>query len=87
MELNHPPQIQLDTVSENCFFYISPMYEFSHSQGSFASFRRDASYVCLTPPKADMGFDIDLSREGPILKLRASFDVAWFWPVCASVAS
>jgi len=33
MELNHPALIQLDTVSENCFFYISPMYEFSHSQG------------------------------------------------------
>src|SRR5262249_34908821 len=33
VELNHPAQIQLDTVSENCFFYISPMYEFSHSQG------------------------------------------------------
>ena len=29
LELNHPTQIQLDTVSENCFFYISPMYEFS----------------------------------------------------------
>src|SRR5262249_17800926 len=26
LELNHPAQIQLDTVSENCFFYISPMY-------------------------------------------------------------
>jgi len=35
MELNHPAQIQLDTVSENCFFYISPMYEFSHSQDHF----------------------------------------------------
>src|SRR5262249_816834 len=33
MELSHQAQIQLDSVSENCFFYISPMYEFSHSQG------------------------------------------------------
>src|SRR5262249_48355023 len=33
MELNHPTQIQLDTRVGELFFYISPMYEFSHSQG------------------------------------------------------
>jgi hypothetical protein len=33
MKLNHPAQIRLDTVLENCIFYISPMYEFSHSLG------------------------------------------------------
>jgi len=31
MKLNHPEQIQFDTVLENCFFYVSSMYEFSHS--------------------------------------------------------
>jgi hypothetical protein len=31
MKLNHPAQIRLDTVLENCIFYNSPMYEFSHS--------------------------------------------------------
>jgi hypothetical protein len=31
MKLNHPAQIRLDTVLKNCIFYISPMYEFSHS--------------------------------------------------------
>jgi hypothetical protein len=33
MKLNHPTQIRLDTVLENCAFYISTMYEFSHSLG------------------------------------------------------
>src|SRR5215468_2774744 len=33
MKLNHSAQIRLDTVSENCIFYISTTYEFSHSQG------------------------------------------------------
>src|SRR5262249_44170154 len=32
MKLNHSAQIRLDTVSENCIFYISTTYEFSHSQ-------------------------------------------------------
>lgn len=31
MKLNHTAQIQLDTVLENCVFYILTMYEFSHS--------------------------------------------------------
>ena len=33
MKLNHSAQIRLDTVSENCIFYISTTYEFSHSLG------------------------------------------------------
>src|SRR5215470_15099556 len=32
-KLNHSAQIRLDTMLENCIFYISPMYEFSRSQG------------------------------------------------------
>src|SRR5262249_7378516 len=33
MKLNLSAQIRLDTVSENCIFYISTTYEFSHGQG------------------------------------------------------
>jgi hypothetical protein len=36
MKLNHPAQIRLDTVLENCIFYVLPMYEFSHSLGQKA---------------------------------------------------
>ena len=36
MTLNHAAQIRLDTVFENCIFYISSMYEFLHSQGQKA---------------------------------------------------
>ncbi len=30
--------MRLGTVLENCIFYISPMYEFSHSLGHKATF-------------------------------------------------
>src|SRR5437899_8022448 len=33
MKLNHTAQIRLDTLLENCIFYISAMYEFSHDLG------------------------------------------------------
>ena len=32
-ESNHTAHGQLEAVLENCIFYISPMYQFSHSQG------------------------------------------------------
>ena len=32
-ESNHAARMRPDAVLENCIFYISPMYEFSHSQG------------------------------------------------------
>ena len=32
-ELNHAAHIRFDAVLENRIFHISPMYEFSHSQG------------------------------------------------------
>jgi len=32
MKINHLARIRLDTVLENCIFYISTMYEFSHNQ-------------------------------------------------------
>jgi hypothetical protein len=36
MKPNHPAQIRLNTVLENCIFYISTMYEFSHRVGQNA---------------------------------------------------
>jgi hypothetical protein len=33
MESNRAAGAMFDTLRENCIFYISPMYEFSHSQG------------------------------------------------------
>jgi hypothetical protein len=33
MKPNHTAHMRLDAVLENCIFYISPLYEFSHSQG------------------------------------------------------
>jgi len=48
MKLNHPEQIQFDTVLENCFFYISSMYEFSHSLDPKRSSHRDAFKTTLT---------------------------------------
>src|SRR5262245_47034012 len=37
MKLSHPAKSRLCTALENCIFYISPMYEFSHSQGHKAT--------------------------------------------------
>jgi hypothetical protein len=33
MESNDAARAMFDTLLENCIFYISPMYEFLHSQG------------------------------------------------------
>ena len=33
MRTDNAAGIRLDAVLENCIFYISPMYEFSHSLG------------------------------------------------------
>jgi hypothetical protein len=41
-----------DTLRENCIFYISPMYEFSHSQGqSLHMDKREASAQCPLYPQ------------------------------------
>jgi len=37
MESNRAPRTMFDTLLENCIFYISRMYEFSHSQGQQAN--------------------------------------------------
>ena len=33
LRTDNAADIRLDAMSENCVFYISPMYEFSHSLG------------------------------------------------------
>src|SRR5215813_10044186 len=38
MESNRAPRTMFDTLLENCIFYISQLYEFSHSQGQTRSF-------------------------------------------------
>src|SRR5215472_2645869 len=49
MESNHTARMRLDALLENCFFYISPIYEFLHSQGHFQTSRRTPSMVRFTP--------------------------------------
>jgi hypothetical protein len=36
MESNRAPRTMFDTLSENCIFYISQLYEFSHRLGQNA---------------------------------------------------
>ena len=43
MESNRTGHVEIDALLENCIFYISPMYEFSHSLGR----REDASRSSL----------------------------------------
>jgi hypothetical protein len=38
MESNRAARTMFDTLSENCIFYISPTYEFSHRLGQTRSF-------------------------------------------------
>src|SRR5215475_12908346 len=47
MKLSHPAKSRLYTELENCIFYISPMYEFSHSQGHSRHFPIMASASAL----------------------------------------
>src|SRR5262249_52131715 len=52
-ESNRAVLIQFDGALENCIFYISPMYEFSHSHGHSRRFVNVANTSAL-PPTADM---------------------------------
>jgi hypothetical protein len=38
MESNRAARTMFDTLSENCIFYISQLYEFSHRLGQTRSF-------------------------------------------------
>jgi hypothetical protein len=51
MESNRTARTMFDTLPENCIFYISPMYEFSHGLGQSATSRfvRAESVLASTP--------------------------------------
>src|SRR5262245_66010650 len=51
MESNRAARTMFDTLPENCIFYISPMYEFSHRLGQSATSRfvRAESVLASTP--------------------------------------
>ena len=57
--------MQLYPMLENFIFYISQMYEFSHSLGQHRRFRTICNSSAL-PPTTDMEADIDFGREVPI---------------------
>jgi hypothetical protein len=49
MESNDAARAMFDTMLENCIFYISPMYEFLHSQGQTRTFGAVGSMSALPP--------------------------------------
>src|SRR5262245_27779138 len=51
MKFTYSAQIRLDTVLENCIFYIPSMYEFLHSQGHTRKNSERAKGVCLSSLK------------------------------------
>ena len=52
MESNDAARAMFGTLLENCIFYISPMYEFLHSQGQERTSPVHLAMSAL-PPKAD----------------------------------
>jgi hypothetical protein len=56
MKPNHPAHIWLNTVLENCIFYISTMYEFSHRVGQNEKVSRRA-FLDRCTPESGRGFD------------------------------
>ena len=55
-ESNRVARTMLDTLSENCIFYISQLYEFSHRLGQTRSFRDVGSISGL--PQSGLGWAI-----------------------------
>jgi hypothetical protein len=51
MRTDNAADIRLNAMLGNCIFYISPMYEFSHSLGQSRQFR-DARFMSAIPPIA-----------------------------------
>ena len=49
MRTHHAADIRLDAPLENCIFYISPMYEFSHSLGQKLKGSKRANVVRFAP--------------------------------------
>jgi hypothetical protein len=62
MESNRAARTMFDTLSENCIFYISQLYEFSHRLGHSRPSGRCHTIVHVTfTPKADKRTDVSLS--------------------------
>jgi hypothetical protein len=53
MESNDAARAMFDTLLENCIFYISPMYEFLHSQGHNRTFGDVGSMSALPPQQKE----------------------------------
>ena len=53
MESNRAPRTMFDTLLENCIFYISQLYEFSHRLGQKRTPPVHQAMSAL-PPKADI---------------------------------
>src|SRR3981081_728346 len=54
MRTDNAADIRLDAMLENCIFYISPMYEFSHSLGQKRP-HGDVRAESASPQTADIG--------------------------------
>ena len=55
MESNDAARAMFDTFLENCNFYISPMYEFLHSQGHPRPSRAKPHHPASSPRKRPFG--------------------------------
>ena len=71
MKLNHPAQIRLDTVLENCIFYISPMYEFSHGLGQ----KPTLAEVCFATPRSEFRTPCHQAALSRKVRMRAMLSV------------
>jgi len=61
MESNRAARTMFDTLSENCIFYISQLYEFSHRLGQKQTSPSTQAMSAL-PPKADIRFCASLMK-------------------------
>jgi hypothetical protein len=59
MESNDAVRAMFDTLLENYIFYISPMYEFLHSQGQKRKSSKRAHHVRFSPESGQIA---DISR-------------------------
>jgi hypothetical protein len=56
MESNDAARAMFDTLLENCIFYISPMYEFLHSQGQSRRTKAVSSFA-RCPLRSESGHE------------------------------
>jgi hypothetical protein len=63
MESNRAARTMFDTLSENCIFYISPMYEFSHRLGHVWTADCVAGHVGLELRNVAANYPFERSRR------------------------